>query len=159
MKGLPLYWLGLLGVGTGCGGLKLEGSLTSLMELDYQRAELALLPDQLTVDFLQDRGGGEAGADIVFQVTAKLENLQLQAGAAVNLAEALGPETQRGVLSRNVLDDPRQSFPALQRGSLRLDALPESGQQISGSLSATFVQCIEAACGRTVFGDFEALVR
>lgn len=156
MRPLGLALWGGLGL-CGCGGTALEGSLTTTMDLSYTRAEVAVLPDQTTVNFLHPRGDG-GGDDIVFQVTAKLEGISLEAGKAIDLTELLASGTQRGVLARNVLGDPRQSFPELQRGQLQFDAVPEKGKGVGGNFSATFVQCIEAACGRTVFGDFEGSV-
>ena len=140
----------------GCGGSpELQGSLSTLMSLAYDRAEVAASAAEASVKFLKTRGDGE---DIVLQVSARLDNLTLEAGTAIDLAEELSPSVTRGTLARNVLNDPRRTFPAIQRGLLTFKQLPESGKTVNGQFSTTFAQCTEAACGRTVYGDFQGAV-
>lgn len=139
----------------GCSPQGLEGSLTEIMDLHYRQAEVASTPAQLVVRFARPLGGGE---DIVLQVTANLS------GAApgptrYDLAETISPGTQRGILSRNVFNDPRQTFPAIARGSLQVKGTLATGQSVSGDFSVTFVECTSFACGRTVFGNFGAIVQ
>lgn len=139
----------------GCRPTELEGSLSVLVNLEYREARVALTPEAVTVNFVRPQGEGE---NIVLQVTARLDGVSLESGTALDLAEMLDEDTQRGVIARNVLDDPRRSFPALERGRLQFNRVPAPGERVAGAFSSTFAQCTEFACGRTVFGDFEASV-
>lgn len=141
---------------TACGPTRLEGSLTELLDLHYQSVEVSRSGDTVAVRFFTPRGQGE---DLVLEVAANTDGVDLAPGQAIDLAEQDPSGQQRGELTRNVLDDPRRTFPSLWIGSLTLDQLPEkTGQAISGKLNVTFVECINFGCGRTVFGSFQGKV-
>lgn len=137
---------------TACGPATLEGSLTSIMDLAYDRAELRWTTDEVAVAFVRTSG------DVALQVTAALAGDVLTT-APLNLAEKLTATTQRGKLSRSVRNDLTTSFPLLERGTLQLDRLPAQGQRVTGSFSATLVQGPAEPFGRTVNGQFDALVQ
>lgn len=149
MRGALL--LGVLAL-SACGPGGLSGSLSAVMDLSYDAVELRQTADEVAVAFV--RGGG----DTALQVTASLQDVTLAAGQPINLAEKLTASTQRGVLSRNVRNDTTTRFPALERGTLTLQALPAAGATVSGSFNATFVQGATEPYGRTVSGTFEAKV-
>jgi len=55
-----------------------------------------------------------------------------------------------------VSNDPRHDFPALVRGSIRLDQAAVVGQKVSGTFSVLFGPGGSLGSGRTAFGDFTA---
>ena len=132
----------------------LEGSLSVMMELRYDVAHVDVTADDLAIRFAKKQGEGE---DTVLKVTASISDLELVANGTIDLAEATPAGAQRGVISRDVLDDPRRVFPKLVRGRVILTRVPEpGGQNVNGDLSITFENGTEFASGRTVFGKFEA---
>jgi hypothetical protein len=168
MEGLPMSWrlgLALAWFGaTACGSAlkpaptpkyQLEGSLSVLVELGFDQAHLELSEGSLAVRYVRVQGEGE---DTVLKLTADVADLELVAGATLDLAQALPSGAQRGVVSRDVLDDPRRSFPRLQRGRLILDRVPVVGEEAVADLAVTFENGTELASGRTVFGKFKANV-
>jgi hypothetical protein len=65
---------------------------------------------------------------------------------------------QRGVMTRNVIADPRMTLPKILRGNLAiLSALTPNGT-VSGRFNATFVNGVEPGSGRTLYGSFQATV-
>lgn len=157
MRAAPL--LCALLCASACGPPSLEGSLTELMDLRYRSVEVGASDlggsnPQVTVKFLTPQGEGE---NIVLEVTARIRGLTLEPHVSVDLVELLYG-TQRGRITRNVLDDPRRTFPALERGRLVLDRVPEQNLRVKGEFSVTFIQGIEFANGRTVFASFEGKV-
>lgn len=150
----PVVALMLAGCGPGRGGA-LEGSLSVVLDLTYKEARVELSEQEVSVSFVRPKGSGE---DTVLKVTARLEGVALEPGVALDLAEPLSAGGQRGVVSRNVLDDPRRDFPPLQRGRLLLEGAVTPGARVPGEVSATFENGTELASGRTVFGSFEGSV-
>jgi hypothetical protein len=149
----------LTGMVAGCGqGPHLEGSVTSLLDLRYETAQAGADEDEATVSFLTDQGAGE---NTILKVAARLDDLQLTPGVAIDLAELLGEEEdspQRGAVSRSVLDEPTREFPRLLRGGLTFDGPLTAGTNVSGEFHVTFVNGIDVYSGRTIFGRFEATV-
>ena len=156
-------WLGavLAAVLCACGdeGGRLEGSVTSLLDLRYDRAEAQLSEGELAVSFLTQQG---TGTNIVLKVSARVADMLPEGYTGpldVDLAEVLSTGAQRGAVGRNVLDEPARTFPALRLGGLKVKALPgQQGQRISGELHVTFVNGTHPYSGRTIFGSFEATV-
>lgn len=139
-----------------CGPTELQGSLTELLDLHYESVEVSQSGQEIAVRFLTPQGSGQ---NLVMEFAADVSGLTLKPGVAIDLSEQAPDGQQRGKLSRDVLNDPRRTFPSLFTGKLTLDALPKkSGQPISGKVSATFEECIQFACGRTIFGDFAGKV-
>lgn len=136
-----------------CGPAPLSGSLREVLDLSYDAAELRWTADELAVAFVRE------GGDVVLQVTAALVSLDTVPNVPINLAEKLSTTQQRGTLSRSVRNDTTTSFPPLERGTLRVDGTPVTGQRVSGTFNATFVQGAVEPFGRTVSGSFDALVR
>ena len=66
---------------------------------------------------------------------------------------------QRGVVTRDVFNDPRKDFPLISDGFMVLWDVPRDGGVVNGSFSVTFQRCVDFGCGRTVFGDFKAKVQ
>lgn len=159
---------------------RLEGSLSQLMNLGYDEARLRLdydpnnpLPtDTLGIEFVRLRPlGSGALPDGGMVMTGDSEDMVLKIGYA--LAGDAPPNNQRldltfldenGIsrttLSRNVLNDPRRSFPPLRVGSLFLDRAPDRVAMniVNGEFNLTFENGIEVASGRTIFGRFSAKV-
>ncbi|MFL5318769.1 MAG: hypothetical protein ACJ790_03875 [Myxococcaceae bacterium] len=146
----------------GCGQAshELEGSLSTLVSLKYDTAELLHSDDEIALRFFQKR---ESGEDTTFKLSYKTSGVALQSKVPLQL-EAMTPDGsgQRTSVSRDVLDDPRTTFPPVERGELTFDQAPdlsgplEAGRKVTGNLHVTFVQCTDFGCGRTVFGNFEA---
>ncbi|MDC0713752.1 hypothetical protein POL68_35120 [Stigmatella sp. ncwal1] len=149
----------LAGLLTACGeGTRLEGSVTPLLDLRYERAEAQGTEDELSVRFITPQGTGE---NTVLKVTAKRENLTFAPGTPIDLTETLGPppsDVQRGEVSRSVLDEPTRGFPRIARGTLTFQKALQPGAKVSGDFHVTFVQGTDVYSGRTLFGHFEATV-
>jgi len=140
----------------GCAGSSLEGSLGAVIDLRFETVTASQTADAVTVKYLRAQG---AGQDVVLQVTARLAGKVLSPNVSFDLAEEISPGVQRGTISRNVLNDPRTTFPMLKRGSLHFSSAFATGQKANGDFSATFADGTDAASGRTVFGDFGATVQ
>ena len=140
--------------GASCGGPQLEGSLSTVLDLHYSRSSAASSPDQVVVRFIQPLDSGE---NVVLQVGAQLVGLDPNT-LQFDLAESISQNNQRGVISRNVLNDPRTTFPPLALGRLQFNAPLAAGKSVSGSFHATFADGTTFASGRTVFGSFGATV-
>ncbi|WP_090484686.1 hypothetical protein [Myxococcus virescens] len=156
-------WLGALltALLCACGdeGGRLEGSVTSLLDLRYDRAEAQLAEGELAVSFVTQQG---TGTNTVLKVSARVQDMLPEGYTGsldVNLAEVLANGAQRGAIGRNVLDEPARTFPELRVGGLKVKALPsQQGQRISGEFHVTFVNGTHTYSGRTIFGSFEATV-
>jgi len=151
---------------------RLEGSLTQLMSLGYDEARIEGTSQDIALTFVRAipldttlPDGGQAGMggvseDYPLKITYRYEDNDggVPAASTVDLAEVY-QGAQRGVLSRNVLQDPRKSFPDMLRGELYFDRFPAQGEKVRGNFHVTFENGIEEASGRTVFGDFQATVQ
>lgn len=156
-KALPVFMLGAVAL-AGCGNgnaHELEGSLSVIVGLKYDSAELVQSQDELSLRFIQKR---EAGEDTPFKLTYNLSGTAVQNKVELDLAEERPQGGPRTSIARDVLDDPRSTFPAIERGGITFDTLPEPGGKVTGELWMTFTRCTQFACGRTVFGNFEANV-
>jgi len=127
-----------------------------VIDLRFETVTASQTADAVTVKYLRAQG---AGQDVVLQVTARLAGKVLSPNVSFDLAEEISPGVQRGTISRNVLNDPRTTFPMLKRGSLHFSSAFATGQKANGDFSATFADGTDAASGRTVFGDFGATVQ
>jgi len=160
---------------------RLEGSLSQLMNLGYDEARLRLDYDPnnprpsdtlgiefvrvrpLSMDTLSDGGmvmGAGASEDIVLKIGYQLAGDAPPANQRLDLTFLDQNNMSRTTLSRNVLNDPRRSFPPLRVGSLFLDRAPDrvAMNTVHGEFNLTFENGIEVASGRTVFGTFAAKV-
>ncbi len=166
----------VLGVALACGPTKVEGSLQEILDLTYQDTELGFAGGQVAVRWTRPKGNGR---DTVLELSEKLDGLTVRTGDYVNLAEPLPAfalddagipdggllpdggvaSQQRGVVTRDVFNDPRKSFPLLSDGFMVLYDVPRDGGTVNGSFSVTFQRCVDFGCGRTVFGDFKAKVK
>ena len=145
-----------LALGCGSGKAKsLEGSLSVTMDLTYDSAELLTSDTEAALKFAQTLGSIE---NVVFQVTVNWVGVEVKPGVPIDLTELAPSGAQRGVVSRNVDNDPRHTFPPLGRGRLLLQGVPNSGGKTRGDFSVTFENGTHFASGRTVFGKFEASV-
>ncbi|ADO69757.1 conserved uncharacterized protein [Stigmatella aurantiaca DW4/3-1] len=160
VRPLPGALAGLLaGLLTACGeGTRLEGSVSPLLDLRYERAEAQGSEEELSVRFITPQGSGE---NTILKVTAKRENLTFEPGKPIDLTETMGPppsEVQRGEVSRSVLDEPVRAFPRIARGTLTFEKALQPGAKVPGDFHVTFVQGTDVYSGRTLFGHFEATV-
>ncbi|NOJ94894.1 hypothetical protein HMI51_18390 [Corallococcus coralloides] len=148
-------------VATACGdeGGKLEGSVTELIDLRYQRTEAALAEGTLAVSFVNTQGSGQ---DVVLKVSARVADMlpdnEYAGSLDIDLAQALDDGSQRGSVGRSVLDEPVRPFPPLVRGNLFVKSLPKNtGDRVSGEFSVTFTNGTDVYSGRTIFSRFEAI--
>ncbi len=132
---------------------QLDGSLLELMDLGYDEVVLTETVDDISIRFVRKLGASE---ETVFKVSMALLDLMWVAGKPVDLTETLSTGAQRGVMSRNVTNDPRTMFPLLARGTLTLNSIPMQNQRTRGDFRVTFINGIEPACGHTAYGSFEA---
>ncbi|MCP3103624.1 hypothetical protein LZ198_32545 [Myxococcus sp. K15C18031901] len=156
-----LLWTALLPVLCACGAKdgELEGSVSTLLDLKYQRVEALLAEGELSINFLVPQG---AGANTVLKVSAQVGDMIPEGytgGLNINLAEVLSNGAQRGAIGRTVLDEPERTFPPLQVGALIVQQLPlQQGQKVDGEFHVTFANGTHIYSGRTIFGSFEATV-
>jgi len=152
-----------------CGPQSIQGSLSTLLDLDYSSVQVAytggsvdggvMANGEVAVSFLEPSGKSE---NAVLIVTEDLTGLQVAPNGVVDLT--LVPPSgvgQRGVVTRDVANDPRTTFPALQIGSMRLNStpIPGSGNSVSGAFNVTFALCPDFACGYTAFASFSGQVQ
>ena len=166
----------VVGVALACGPTKVEGSLQEILDLTYQDIKLGFAGDQIAVRWTRPRGTGQ---DTVLEVSEKLDGLTVRTGDYVDLAAPLPDfalndggvdggdllpdgglvDQQRGLVTRDVFNDPRKDFPLISDGFMVLYDVPRDGGTVNGSFSVTFQRCVDFGCGRTVFGDFKATVQ
>jgi hypothetical protein len=148
---------------------RLEGSLTQVMDLSYDEARILIAPNDISLQFVRIKpleslasdGGTQMmgiSEDYPIKIAYLLNGEPPPAGGRVDLAELI-PGGQRGVLSRNVQNDPRNTFPEILRGTISFDRPIDVGQTISGDFHITFVNGTEVASGRTVFSTYTAKVQ
>ncbi len=172
-------------VAVGCGSstdakYSLQGSLQQEMDLGFDKATLVYSGDsptgpQFSISF--DRTiGNTMGVNTILEVAVTLDPTRmeaLKAGIDFDLSQKLSNGQVRGTVSRNVLDDPRTTFPPFRQcgsyaadggviqascAQLELYNVPKEGEnlQAAGTLHLTFADGIDFASGRTVFGNFNA---
>ena len=166
----------VLGMALACGPQKIEGSLQEILDLTYQDIKLGFAGDQIAVRWTRPRVTGQ---DTVLEVSEKLDGLTVRTGDYVDLAAPLPDfalndggvdggdllpdgglvDQQRGLVTRDVFNDPRKDFPLISDGFMVLYDVPRDGGTVHGSFSVTFQRCVDFGCGRTVFGDFKATVQ
>lgn len=160
-----------LGLGAACGDPKnpapksrLEGSLGQVMDLGYDEARVLLSPTDVALLFVRikklealtvpDGGMQEEMAgvseDYPIKVAYQLMGETLD-GGSLDLSADAGSNQQRGVLSRNVQGDPRNTLPRILRGELIFDRQLDPGATVTGNFHVTFENGIDVASGRTVF--------
>ncbi len=142
--------------GAGCGDTALDGSLTEVVDLSYQRVEVVRAGDELAVNFVFPQGAGE---DVVLRVSAYVLGTRMNPREPLDLTGEDPLGRVRGRVARSVQGDPLTTFPPLQRGSLTFRQELREGAVVDGNLNLTFENGTHAASGRTVFGRFEARVR
>lgn len=152
---------------------RLEGSLSQVMDLGYDEARILVGVDDLALVFVrihplssagQSDGGTEENMtgtteDYPLKLAYRLLGDERPSGGRVDLAELDTNEVQRGSLSRNVANDPRNTFPKLARGTLSFDRPLDDGAIIHGDFHVTFENGIEVASGRTAFANYTAKVQ
>lgn len=142
-----------------CGqGPHIEGSVSDLIDMRYETAELLGTEEEISVRFITRQ---EAAENTILKVAARLDDLTFTPDQPIDLAapltEALdGP--QRGTVSRSKLDEPARDFPRIARGSLTVEKALTPGAKVPGSFHVTFVNGTHVYSGRTLFGSFEATV-
>ena len=153
---------------------QLEGSAGQLFDLGYDEARILLVTEDVALLFVRTRpletrlpDGGLAMNDMTgvtedypLKISYALWGDEIPVKKRVNLAEvdASDPKKPRVVATRDMLNDPRKTYPTIQIGSLIFNSLPEAGAKVTGDFNITFSNGIETASGRTVFGHFEAKV-
>ncbi|MFP2930000.1 hypothetical protein ACLESO_33360 [Pyxidicoccus sp. 3LG] len=142
------------------GGGELEGSVSPLLDLRYERAEAQWAPGELAINFVTPQG---AGINTQLKVSARVGDMipeGYEGPLEINLAEVLEGGAQRGSIGRSVIDEPVRTFPQLELGTLQVDSTPVlAGSTIKGDFHVTFVNGTDVYSGRTIFGSFEATVQ
>ena len=166
---------GALLVGCGSGGTipgpkhGLDGSLSVVMDLGYDEAVIDTTTDEVALSFIRHKG---TTTDTVLKITWAQAGQALNTPSTIDLGEARPDDAtrQRSIVSRNVLDDPRRVFPLLVVGT-PCDAMGCRGPskmsfvdqikpdaKVRGQFNITFVNGVDFANGRTVYGPFTAKV-
>jgi hypothetical protein len=147
---------------SGCAskGGELEGSVSTLIDLTYERTEAQWSPGELAINFVTPQG---TGINTVLKVSAVVGDMIPEGYTGpltIDLAQVLEDGAQRGAVARSVLDEPARTFPQLQVGELVVDSTAtEPGSRITGDFHVTFVNGTDVFSGRTIFGSFEATVQ
>ena len=136
---------------------RLEGSLGQVMDLGYDEVRVLLAPSDVSLLFVRlhpvgsvfDDAGVGVSEDYPLKVAYRL--LNDPAGGRVDLAARDPNGAQRGTLSRNVANDPRNTLPPILRGTMYFDRPLDRDAVVGGDFHITFENGIEAASGRTVF--------
>jgi hypothetical protein len=151
---------------------RLEGSVGQIMDMGYDEVRILTTEDDLALLFVRkhelrtslpdggmlDPTSARASEDYPFKIAFALLGSAPPANARVDLAERDPKGNQRGTCTRNVVNDPRTSFPTLLRGTLFLARAPTPGATVRGDFNVTFENGTEPASGRTVFTSFTAKV-
>jgi hypothetical protein len=133
----------------------LDGSLTSQADFSYSVSTLKLEQGVLVLRFQRARGDQ---FDTVLKVAVTLDNLSTPNHPVQwDLAEMVNG-VQRGVATRNVLDDPNNQLPLLLRGTLSLDSSMTGAADVTGNVTMTFVEGDTFGSGTAIFGPFDAQV-
>lgn len=143
---------------TACGPAPagVDGSLTEICDLGFDKAVVELGAEAFTLRLVQLRGVNE---DSALKVSVRLTGATLIPQVGLNLAEPMQPDGQRAKVGRNVLGDPNKDFPPIERGRIVFDTDPAKSARVSGEFSVKFQQGFAFGAGRTVHGTFEAEVR
>lgn len=152
---------------------RLEGSLTQVMDLSYDEARILIAPSDVSLTFvrikplgsLEEPDGGNqnqmmgVSEDYPIKLAYQLDGEELD-GGRLDLASLDSNGSPRGVISRNVQDDPRNTFPPLLRGTLIFNQPLTERATVTGDFNLTFENGTEVASGRTVFSkSFTAQVQ
>jgi hypothetical protein len=153
---------------------RVEGSLSQVMDLGYDEARVLVAPEDISLLFVRihplgsvitDDGGTPdpnmmAGQSEDYPLKVAYRLLGDPAGGRVDLAALDTNGAQRGTVSRNVANDPRNALPPLVRGTLYFDHALDPGAAVHGDFNVTFENGIDAASGRTAFStSFSAKVQ
>jgi hypothetical protein len=153
-----------------CAPQGLQGSLSIIMDLTYKTSDLTIVSGDASLRFLRPDNAandvadaGAIGEDLVFKVVTQLTGNQVLAGEIFDLSQQLPNGTQRGEISRAVLNDPITFFPPVQRGEFVIYGTPVANHSVNGYVSVTFIDAVDGgltdeASGRTVFGSFSTQV-
>lgn len=147
---------------SGCAseGGELEGSVSSLIDLKYERVDAQWSPGELAISFVTPQGSGINTKLKVSAVVGDMIPEGYTGPLDINLAEVLEGGAQRGAIGRSVLDEPARTFPQLEVGQLKVDSTAtEPGSRITGDFHVTFINGTDVVSGRTIFGSFEATVQ
>ncbi|MDP1830307.1 MAG: hypothetical protein Q8L48_43985 [Archangium sp.] len=147
---------------------RLEGSLGQVMDVGYDVARIDLTAADVSLTFVRLKPVGSPGADDGgavgmsedYPVKIGYRLLGDPVGGRVDLAALDMNGAQRGTISRNVANDPRNTLPLILRGTLYFDRPLDPNAVVGGDFHITFENGIEAASGRTVFSkSFSATVQ
>ena len=147
---------------------RLEGSLTQVMDLGYDEARILFAPDDISLLFVRIRPLGstptpDAGEEMMemtgtseeypLRIAYRFIGEDLPTGGTLDLTAVDENGLARGVVSRNVTNDPRNVFPKIVRGKMIFDRRLVAGTTVTGSFHITFENGTEVASGRTVFSN------
>ena len=146
---------------------QLQGSLTDVMDLEFDECLLDTPTDEIAITFIRKRG---MTMDVPLKIVWAQAGQTLNTPSTIDLAEPRPDDAsrQRAILSRNVLTDTRTSFPLMvvsdpskPTGPGRLSFLDEikPDSKVRGQFNITFENGIGFANGRTIYGQFTAKVQ
>jgi hypothetical protein len=158
----------------------LQGSMSSLVSLNFNQVTVKLAQNQLVVSYLENNDGGSLSMPFQLAVDAPDGGFQANSTLLVSgLAQDGGPDAgttdggledggepvdDGGVLvyaaaNRSVPTDPR-AFSPIDRGHIDLNQQPVVGQSVSGDFFVVFTYQTDGSLGsgRTVYGNFSATV-
>lgn len=126
---------------------RLYGSADEIYDLSFDSVAVSKVSSYLVIEYLK-------GTAKVLKCTVDLAGLTVTPGQAIDLLQ-LSSGVPRGTLQRVVQST--IEIP-IQYGTLTLDGVPVAGVELSGSFRTTLPSTTGGAAGRTLNGDFDAVV-
>ena len=131
----------------------LQGSLSELVDLTFEKVEVQVSPNLLLIQFQHSPKGG--GLEIPFQMElTPPPGKALANGVVLDLSKIDGngnPETR---CSREATNDPRHTLPPVKIGSLTLATDFAPGDTAAGEFHILFGTGGDVGEGRTLNGTF-----
>jgi hypothetical protein len=150
MRAIRGYALALLVVATAACGSdpnRLYGSADEIYDLSFDSVAVSKVSTYLVIEYLR-------GTAKVLKCTVDLAGLTVSPGQPIDLLEQVA-NAPRGTLQRIV--ESTVEIP-IQFGTLTLDGVPAGGVELTGRFRTTLPSVTGGAAGRTLNGDFEAVV-
>lgn len=156
MKSLVVFRL-LAVVGTtfllfsGCADTELGGSLSEAFDLSFSSVQIRRSPEAIQINYLKSEG-----REVVISLTVATEGIDVN--NTIDLGGEYQPGHRRAAVSRAMDGEPVHTLPFIERGELSFDDHPDVGKSVHGSFSLSFADGEEIGAGRTLEGEFTALV-
>lgn len=127
---------------------RLYGSMSQIYKLDFDRVQIIRVADQVSIEY--QKMSGQTVEAWVAKLTVVVGDLANMAGNDIPLTETVRG-LPRGTLQR--IESSTTDFP-LEKGNVHFNQEPVAGTDLGG----TFHTTLSEPAGRTLNGDFQAVV-